>query len=327
MSRRRAFVDSCVRFWLSPAHPDGAAFLRLALAVIGLLQLSMLWPHLLPLYGNFGFIQWAVLESSNGAWVPSIGKVALLLEPLGVASATTVYVLFTLYATSLVGLLAGYRTRAFAVAAWATHAITLNSGFFSLYGVDTMLHILFFYLMFAPAGARWSVDAHLARRRSRDLAAPSAAARISMRMIQLHLCLIYLNTGVAKARGSQWWDGEAIWRAMMMPQFNVVDMSWITAYPWLAAISAWSVLLIEAGYAVFIWIPATRRIALVSTILMHVGIGVTMRLWLFSAVMISFNLAAFGWAQLARREREADKHADALDHVVPALAPTAARAS
>jgi Vitamin K-dependent gamma-carboxylase len=293
----QAISSAFKRFWLSPAHPDGAAFLRLALAVIALLQLAMLWPHLLSLYGNYGFIQWALMESSNNAWVPSIGKIALFIEPLGFSSAAVVYALFALYGASLVGLLVGYRARLFAVLAWLTHSITLNSGFFSLYGVDTMLHILFFYLMFAPSGARWSLDARLGRVSS----APSSAARIAQRMIQLHLCLIYFNTGVAKARGMQWWDGEAIWRAMMMPQFNVIDMGWITAHPWMAALMGWSVLLVELGYAVFIWIPATRRLALASAILMHVGIGIAMRLWLFSLVMISFNLAAFGWAQLARR--------------------------
>jgi hypothetical protein len=34
---------------------------------------------------------------------------------------------------------------------------------------------------------------------------------------------------------------------------------------------------------------------------MHAGIAITMQLWLFSLMMIAFNLAAFGWAQRAPR--------------------------
>lgn len=285
------------QFWLAPEVPDFAAFLRLALSILGLLQLTVLWPHLLALYGNFGFIQWAVVEASNNAWAPSIGKVAVLVAEWGISSETVVYALFGIYGVSLVGLLIGYRTRWFAILAWITHSITLNSGFFSLYGVDTMMHILFFYLMFSPAGAKWSLDSYLHRTSS----APSSVARIAQRLLQLHLCIIYLNTGLAKASGQQWWNGEAIWRAVMQPQYNVFDFSWLAAHPLLPTMIGWSVVLLELGYAVLIWIPATRRSTLLATILMHVGIALTLRLWLFSLVMIGFNLAAFGWSQRGLR--------------------------
>lgn len=298
MSRQLARAMSAVRtFWLAPAHPDSAAFLRLVLGGLGLVQLAALWPHLLALYGNFGFVQWVVVESSSSAWVPSIGKLALVLGDWGIPSTTCVYLVFGLYGASLLGLVIGYRTKLFAVLAWLGHAITLNSGFFSLYGVDTMMHILLFYLLFAPAGAKWSVDAYLGRVSS----APSSGARIAQRLLQLHLCIIYVNTGLAKAQGEQWWNGEAIWRTVMQPQFNVFDLSWLATHPALAMGIGWSVLLVELGYAVFIWIPATRRPALTAAVLMHAGIAVTMQLWLFSLMMIAFNLAAFGWSRAVTR--------------------------
>ncbi len=300
MKRSLSRAASAVRtFWLAPEAPDSAAFLRLAVGLLALVQLAVLWPHLLALYGNFGFVQWVVVEAGNNAWVPSIGKVALVLGDLGIASATTVHVVFGLYGLSLLGLVIGYRTRLFVVLAWLGHTVTLNSGFFSLYGVDTVMHILLFYLVFSPAGAKWSVDAYLGRVSS----APSACARIAQRLIQLHLCLIYLNTGLAKARGDQWWSGEAIWRALMQPEFNVFDVSWLPSHPWLAVVACWSVLLVELGYSVLIWIPATRRPALIAAIGMHAGIAITMRLWLFSLIMIAFNLAAFGWSQAVARVR------------------------
>lgn len=320
MRARLALAAAAVRrFWLTPAAPDSAAFLRLALAALALLQLVALWPHLLSLYGNFGFVQWTLVEEGNNVWVPSIGKVALVLGGWGVPSTTTVHLLFGLYGASLIGLLVGYRTRLFAVLAWITHSVTLNSGFFSLYGVDTMMHILFFYLVFSPAGARWSLDAHLGR----TSPAPSAGARIAQRLVQLHLCIIYLNTGLAKARGDQWWNGEAIWRAVMQPQFNVFDFSWLTAHPEFTAVVGWSVVLLELGYAALIWIPATRRLTLASILLMHVGIAITLQLWLFSAVMIAFNVAAFGLSSPARRSARRGASPAAPDRLVPDQAPAA----
>lgn len=292
----RKLLSALRAFWLTPALPDFAAFLRLMLGSLALLQVVFLWPHLLELYGNYGLVQWAVVEETNSAWAPSIGKLALLLAELGLSSASSVYLAFGAYAASLVGLLIGYRTRAFSIAAWLLHGVTLNSGYFSLYGVDTMMHVLFFYLMFSPAGARWSLDARLGR----TSPAPSVAARISLRMVQLHLCIIYLNTGLAKASGEQWWNGESIWRAVMQPQFNVVDFSWLAEHPAVPMVIGWSVLLVEAGYAVFVWIPRLRKPAVWATIAMHLGIALSMRLWLFSMLMIGFNLAAFGWATRVR---------------------------
>src|SRR6516225_2020642 len=115
-----------------------------------------------------------------------------------------------------------------------------------------------------------------------------------MRSLQLHLCIIYLNTGLAKAIGPQWWTGEAIWRAVMQPQFAILDHSWLESFPWLAQLAFWVVMVVEVGYALFIWPAKTRRIWLVATIGLHLGIMLNMGLLMFSIMMIAMNLCAFG---------------------------------
>jgi hypothetical protein len=50
----------------------------------------------------------------------------------------------------------------------------------------------------------------------------------------------------------------------------------------------------ETLYPFVVWSGRTRRIALTCIIAMHVGIGLTMGLYLFSLIMIVLNLAAFG---------------------------------
>jgi hypothetical protein len=281
------------RFWLEPVAPDALAFLRVAVAALSLVQLLVLWPHLLTLYGNFGLVQWVITDLSANSWAPSLGTLALALAPHGVSATATVYAVFGLYGVSLVCLGVGYRTRLFAVLAWLTHGLASTSAVLSLYGVDTILHVLLFYLVFMPSAGRWSLDA-LAGRASAE---PSATARVAQRTLQLHLCFIYLNTGLAKARGEQWWNGEALWRALMQPQFNVFDFSWLAAHPLAAQLACWGTLLLEVGYVGMIWLPPLRRHWLLATLLLHVGIAVTLRLWLFSLTMMAFNLAAFAWAE------------------------------
>ncbi|NRD44724.1 HTTM domain-containing protein [Corallococcus exiguus] len=308
------------RFWLEPASSDGLAFLRIAVAAISLTQLAILWPHLPELYGNFGLVQWVITDVGAGDWAPSLGWLGRLLAPLGISTMATMYAVFVLYAVGLVGLLVGYRTRAFAVLAWFTHGLTSANAYLSLYGVDTILHVLFFYLVFMPSAGRWSLDA----RAGRVSTGPSSAARVALRTLQVHLCFIYLDTGLAKAQGVQWWNGEAIWRALMQPQFQAFDFSWLAAYPLLAKVACWGTLLIEVGYAGMIWVPRLRRHWLVATLLLHAGIAVGLGLWLFSLTMMAFNLAAFAWTWLASEAPVENEAADQAEAFSAALLPSQA---
>lgn len=282
-------------FFAEPARPDALGFFRVGVALAAAARVVLIWPYLLQLYGNFGFTQWALVEAQTDVWVPSVGKLCLALQPYGVSSAACVYGVFTLYVLSLVCLALGLWTRAAAVCAWLLHCVTENSSGGSLYGADTMLHICLFYCAWMPVGDAFSLG-----RRLKGLTAaaePSFMARLALRALQLHLCLIYLNTGLAKASGSQWRDGEAIWLAVMQPQFAVFDMSWLASFPVLALAACWFVLAVEIGYAVFVWPARTRAAWVAATVMLHAGIGVVMGLWLFSAVMVVMNVAAFGFRE------------------------------
>lgn len=290
------------RFAFTPAVPTPLALLRVGVSVLGLVQLWVLRPHLLAFYGNFGLVQWAVIETSPEEWLPSIGKLCMTLRPLGMSSAACVYGVFGLYALGLVGLAIGWQTRVAAVIAWSCHSLAVNSGYFSLYGVDTMLHICLFYFVWMPVGATLSLD----RRLRGQLAVPTPGARLALRTLQIHLCIIYLDGGIAKLRGEQWWNGEAIWRALMNPEFAVFDVSWLARFPGLAAAVGWSVLLVEVGYALFIWPRRTRLVWVAATVALHLGIGLTMGLWMFSLIMILMTCCAFG-VPMVRRWQVAER--------------------
>ncbi len=281
--------EACGRFIFTPAPPHPLGVLRIGVSVLGLIQLCLIWPYLQQLYGNFGFVQWAILETSQTEWVPSIGKVCLILHPHGISSAACVEGVFGVYALSLVGLGVAWKTRVFAVMAWLSHTLTVNSGYFSLYGVDTMIHICLFYFVWMPVGGAFSIDRWLLHRP----AVPTVGAGIALRTLQVHLCVIYLDSGISKMRGAQWWNGEAIWRTFMNPEFGVFDFSWIASAPAVAVVLGWSTMVIEAGYPVCIWPRRLRPWWVVATVGLHLAIGVTMGLWMFSLMMIIMTLSAF----------------------------------
>jgi hypothetical protein len=285
------------KFIQDGADPYALGFFRIGVSLVAIIQVFILWPYLLQLYGNFGFIQWAVIESGTDAWLPSVGKLAILLHPYGVSSSACLRGLFLFYLFSLFGLFVGWKTRLFAITSWVAHAMTVNSGYISLYGVDTMIHICLFYCAWMPVGRCLSLDQVLRY----SQVTSSFFAGVSMRTLQLHLCIIYLSTGLAKARGVQWWTGEALWRAFMQPQFSVFDMSWLAFAPWLAQIGSWMVMLIEVGYPFFIWPAKTRPIWVIAISAIHLGVGIIMGLWMFSIMMIVMTFSAFGFRLILNR--------------------------
>jgi len=69
-----------------------------------------------------------------------------------------------------------------------------------------LAHIFLFYLLWFPSGSALSPDRRLHRVRS----GPSSSARFALRVVQVHLCIIYLTSGVSKALSPAGWSGESI---------------------------------------------------------------------------------------------------------------------
>src|SRR5262249_42893038 len=123
---------------------------------------------------------------------------------------------------------------------------------------------------------------------------PTFAACLGLRLLQAHVIIAYTASGVEKAHGEQWWNGEAIWRAVVGMGDSTIECSFLAAIPWLTKILCWTTLLLEAGVALFVWRPRLRKTWLVGIVGMHLGIAVMLGQWSFSATMIVFDVAAFG---------------------------------
>src|SRR5262249_12577984 len=112
----------------------------------------------------------------------------------------------------------GFCTRVTSVLAWAGAMCYVQRSPMTLFGQDTMMVILLTYLMIGPSGAALSVDRWLERRRARRRGepevgtAPLTSANFVIRLMQVHLCIVYLAAGTSKLLGSTWWAGVALWR-------------------------------------------------------------------------------------------------------------------
>jgi Vitamin K-dependent gamma-carboxylase len=186
----------------------------------------------------------------------------------------------------------------------------------ALFGLDKVIGMLTFYLALGPSGRALSLDSWLARRRAAGSRRESIAANFTLRLIQIHMCIIYCYAGASKLQGVVWWNGEAMWMAFANTEYQAIDMTWLAWYPWAIELLSHFTVFWELSFCVLIWVPALRPLVLLGAIVLHLGIGATMGLWTFSLVML-FGCAAFlspgavaevfGMLRLWRRGGEAPK--------------------
>ena len=112
-----------------------------------------------------------------------------------------------------------------------------------------------------------------------------------MRLIQCHLCIVYLFAGLGKLQGSTWWDGTAIWGALASYEYQTLDMTWLVYLPWLVNIITLVSVFWELSYAFMIWHPLTRPLYLLLAVFVHLGIGLAMGMMTFGFVMLIANCA------------------------------------
>ncbi|MEL7337588.1 MAG: HTTM domain-containing protein, partial [Planctomycetota bacterium] len=200
----------------------------------------------------------------------------------------------------------------------------------ALFGLDQIVTYCTIYLAITPCGSRFSVDSILRRRLEfkRESSAvwrfllpddsPSVAANIGTRLLQLHLCVIYLFGGLSKARGETWWDGTAVWYAISNYEYQSLDLTWMSRYPAMISALSNATLFWEVFYCALIWPKVTRPFVLAVAVAVHGSIALSLGMATFGTMMIVANgiFLSPTWFQ-SRDQRQSDEElaADDLDAV------------
>ena len=165
------------------------------------------------------------------------------------------------------------------------------------FGLDQINVMLAFYLAIGPSGASLSLDSVLRRKKQKTINAiaintgnSSSLANFTTRLIQLHLCIIYLFAGCGKLLGATWWNGEAIWGTVANSEYQTIDMTWLAAYPFLVNFITHVTLAWEASYVILIWPRWSRPLVILVAMAVHLGIGMTMGMLEFGFIMCTANL-------------------------------------
>jgi len=234
--------------------------------------------------GTFGIDSWSwsylwLIDDAGWLWVHQI--VAILISLMFAA---------------------GLLTRMVGPLAWIIQLMYLHRLTGALFGFDQIVTYATMYLAFTPCGSCYSIDAQLRKRFEKRLdqsplaawlfprPVPSLAVNIASRLFQIHLCVIYLFGGLAKARGQTWWDGTAMWYSIANYEYQSVDMTWMAHYPRVLTAISHATLFWEIFYCALVWPRRTRPFVIAAAVAVHGGIAAFLGMITFGVMMITANM-------------------------------------
>tara|TARA_R110002072_G_scaffold303142_1_gene495860 strand:- start:142315 stop:143373 length:1059 start_codon:yes stop_codon:yes gene_type:complete len=286
------------RFWFSAADPAPLAGIRIAIGML-LVYSHAVWA--LNSDDFFGANAW--LNSDAVSAIQADGNLLSALwwadgSPTLIAVAHGVAILNALLLTF------GLWSRVAAPVAFLLTASFANRNPAALYGFDQVLGFVTLYLCVNPGHGWLSVDYWREFRRRQKyagrqsvatslivVAQPSVSANIATRLIQLHLCLIYLVAGLAKLKGAAWWSGVAFWGTIGNLEYQTLDITWLVDWPIIVSLLTMSALAWEISYTALIWNRWTRPLVLAFAVAIHAGIAVCFGMMTFGLSMIVANVA------------------------------------
>jgi hypothetical protein len=289
------FWERFVRFLFPRESDSWLSILRIGLGLqvtIYALSARADWIDLFGSNGN-GLVNRELTEalvSTGSLLAPRLGWLIWAGAKIGLSESSVLWSAWTLLVSAGICLILGIFCRPAAVLAWFLHLSAVKSAELLTYGMDNFTTIGLFYLMLSPLPDRYALDLCIWKRPMRD---PQLLG-FFRRVLQVHVCIIYFFSGMTKFLGVQWWTGDSIWRALTSPPYNFVSPDLLTNWKYLLPLVGILTCVVETGYPVFIWPKRTRLTWLALTCGMHVAIGCTMGLYLFSLIMIILNLAGFG---------------------------------
>ncbi len=285
MNRARAIVDDVVRawneFWFEPVSVATLALVRVATGALVFFWTLSLIPDLRPMFtstgilpdppsvigfegGTWGLLNWFTSDTAVVAAAVALGVSAILVT-VGLATRLASLAMFVL--------LLSFERR---------NPWVLNSG-------DVLLRLLAFYLVLAPAGAAYSVDAWW-RAGKRMVAAP-ARAIWPLRLMQIQLSIVYLFAVWGKS-GVTWHNGTAVSYAVRIAdvrRFGAPD--WFTNSELLVNVFTYGTLVLEISLAILVWNGRLRPWLLLLGISLHLGIDYSIRVGFFSYAMLALYLS------------------------------------
>lgn len=201
-----------------------------------------------------------------------------------VDSLAVMWCLYTALLISAGAFAVGFHARVAGVAAATLHMIFYAHNPMLDGAWGALMGPWIFYLALTACDGQLSVRAWLERRRG---APPSPrAAPWGMRLLQVHLCVMYLVPGFERLDAEGWVNGEMVLRSLMNVEYGRFELGWQSAAPALTLLT-WAVLLLEPAAPFILWLRGVGRYWALLLIAMHTCLEVLTDTGWWQPMMIS----------------------------------------
>ncbi len=201
-----------------------------------------------------------------------------------------------------ISLLAGILTPLSAVLCLAFQLSYIHWNPVMMLGMDSLLILALFYLSLAPSGRMLTIFGSTRRDPPDSTDSFGSDPRKSgpgtgwifwrwtvIRVIQIHLCLIYFQSALARL-SSDWLAGSALWHPRLVELGVPFSLEALQGAPYLTSIITYGLVLFELFFGVLIWIPALRYPVLATAVLIHITVGITWNALPFNFMILVLNL-------------------------------------
>lgn len=272
-------------------NPVWISSFRIYGSLIFLFHFLSILPDFYTFWGQNAMVNPDIMDANIDNLMPTIYDLHQLINKYAALGFQTVAnTIAIIYILSLISLALGLMSKISAAIALLTHLVLMQSINIFIYGVDFMTTICLFYFLIFPVGKYHSLDNYFLKKSNPD----NFNQGIFLRLFQIHWCLAYFFSGLSKALGPTWWNGEAIWKALnSYNQASLFKPELWLHYPFIITFIGITTVLLELLFPIGVSVKVLRKPWIVCIIMMHIGIGALLGLYFFSIVMILINLVGF----------------------------------
>jgi predicted DCC family thiol-disulfide oxidoreductase YuxK len=237
-------------YWLGELDLRPLGFMRLVFGGVLFLSVADVGPVL------FAFL-------SDDSVMPRAPLLNGLVRPNRISvfdAAGPQWILVVLFCVTLLALACfslGYRTRLANITAFVLVCGLHERNLMAFDGSDNVIRVMLFWMIFMPSGARYSIDAVLkgARGEKPLLTYPA----LPMRIGQLQIAWVYLNTIIHKWPGQSWHNGTALHIGLGLDHlFTRTLGKLIFNVPWMIHLGTHFTVALEMSFLPLVFLPVFK---------------------------------------------------------------------
>jgi hypothetical protein len=162
--------------------------------------------------------------------------------------------------------------------------------------VEPVVTMVMFYYCLGPGGPiAWIVG----KLYNRPVERVSSWATVALRLVQVHLCLLYATMGLSKLMSDAWWNGTGVWWLMARPESRLIDLTGMATWNiggtpvGIYLINLWThaIVVFELAFPLLVWNRLVRPLLLGWSLVHWAGIAILLGQPLLALTMIGANAA------------------------------------